>query len=271
MAYEEFIDTKRRNPKGVILGSSAVFGVGATHDRHTIPSLLNRNTETEWFNYGGRAFNSTQEVLLYLLHLVPHIKKMVIFSGVNNLTLSYLSHKTSAIYNSLFGERAMQLSGDIGIRQSIQCLLGAIRKKIISRPSIRRNISGQYENIISCFRRDIEILRGLSKTYGFELYFVLQPIATWIDKVLSDEEKNIFSILDQMSMDWLVLSEYISEYRDVYKNDLLEICARGGIPFYDMNTSNQFSQKEWLFVDRVHLTDMGYQLSANIIKREFNL
>ena len=40
---------------------------------------------------------------------------------------------------------------------------------------------------------------------------------------------------------------------------------------YDINASEEFSQKEWLFVDRVHLTDRGYELATKIMMREFGL
>ena len=55
--------------KGIVAGGSFAFGVGASRDQFTIPSLLNRNSDTTWYNLAGRAFNSTQEVMMFQLYL----------------------------------------------------------------------------------------------------------------------------------------------------------------------------------------------------------
>ena len=83
--------TELPSPKGVVVGGSAAFGVGASHDRATIPSLLSREGGMRWWNAGGRAFNSTQEVLWSLLHL-PRVDEVILLTGVNNL----LAHQCSA-------------------------------------------------------------------------------------------------------------------------------------------------------------------------------
>ena len=43
-----------------------------------------------WINFGGRSFNSTQELILFTLHrhLLPPIKEIVLFSGFNDLGLA---------------------------------------------------------------------------------------------------------------------------------------------------------------------------------------
>ena len=51
-------------PTALLVGGSSVFGIGATSDAMTIPSLLNATTKYNWRNLGGRAFNSTQEAIL---------------------------------------------------------------------------------------------------------------------------------------------------------------------------------------------------------------
>ena len=62
------------SPTALLVGGSSVFGIGATSDSTTIPSLLNAGTRYNWLNLGGRAFNSTQEVIL--VHLA-NIKKLM--------------------------------------------------------------------------------------------------------------------------------------------------------------------------------------------------
>lgn len=266
-------------PHSAIVGSSACFGVGATKNVHTIASYMNKITDSIWFNYGGRALNSTQEVILFLLFLPNKLDKLVIFSGVNNLTLSYLSSESSPYYNSFFFqsvfEKAMDAPGDdiISVRKSFSQLMLGLKQKLLlpDRKPARKNIDLQYDNILSCFKRDLDIINSLGKARGFEVYFALQPVATWIDKHLSVEEKQIFSILDALSMDWIVLSKYISAQREQYKKDVQVICEEIGVPFINLNSYDDFTEKDWLFVDRVHLTDSGYQLCSEIMKREFKL
>ena len=262
-----------------IVGSSAVFGVGATHDKFTIPSVLNQTTDSIWLNYGGRAFNSTQELILFLLHLPQRIEQIVIFSGVNNITLAYLSASTSPVYNSFFFqsmfERAMANPPDdfIGLRSAVIRLSKEVRHKFwpaVHLP-VKKNLEHSYHDVLSCFKRDLRALKAVATGLGVPLYFALQPLATWLDKPLSNEEKNVFEILDSMSMDWQVLAQKIMEVRDKYFSDVAQICSDLSVPYCNTNLAPEFLTEEWLFVDRVHLTDRGCQIAAQILKREFNL
>jgi len=264
---------------GIIVGSSAVFGVGSSDDRFTIPSSLNRLSETTWLNFGGRAFNSTQELILFLLHMPDRIDRLVLFSGVNNITLAFLSPNTSPIYNSFFYqsvfEKAMQNPPNeyIGVRRSLARLMIEVKNrfKINSRESAKPDIKNSYQNVLRCFKRDLRAFKILADGLGIQLQFALQPLATWMEKQLSSEEKEIFSILDSMSMDWQILARQIKAVRDDYFVDIEQICNELSVDFYNVNLASDFLTDEWLFVDRVHLTDRGCEIAANILKREFKL
>ncbi len=264
---------------GVVLGSSAVFGVGASHDRFTIPSKLNSTSDTQWLNYGGRAFNSTQELLLLQLFLPQHLQKIVVFSGVNNLTLACLSRRPSPVYNSFFAqssfERAMINNTDayVGVRKAFSRLVDEVHHRIF--PSASEAVLGEigagYQDVLTCFRRDMRILKALADGLSASLCFALQPLATWLDKPFSEEESNIFRILDELSGDWRVLASFIGAQKDRYFKDVEHICYDLDIPFCNMNQATEFNTYEWLFVDRVHLTDRGNEIVANILIREFAL
>ncbi|MFM8778940.1 MAG: SGNH/GDSL hydrolase family protein, partial [Acidimicrobiaceae bacterium] len=69
-------------PTALLVGGSSVFGIGATSDAMTIPSLLNTATKYNWLNFGGRAFNSTQEAILVHLSNTKNIDgPIVVMSG----------------------------------------------------------------------------------------------------------------------------------------------------------------------------------------------
>ena len=260
---------------GIVLGSSAAFGVGASTDGHHVASVLNGETSTNWLAYGGRAFNSTQEVLLLLLFPPRKLDELVVFSGVNNLTLAYLTSETSSVFNSFFRasvfRRAMeQPPGDhIGIRRAFARLLAELRHKVAPLPvPPHRDISGQYRNILSCFRRDLEVLAGLGRTWGTQVRFFLQPLAGWIERDESPEERRIFSVLDEVRGDYQVLARYLGSQGRRYREDIANVCSELNVAFTDLNGSPAFATDEWLFVDRVHLTDLGYQRVAEAIRQE---
>lgn len=266
--------------RGVVLGASSVFGVGATSDAHTIPSVLNRTTSGLWLNFGGRAFNSTQELILLQLFLPKELDRIVVFSGANNITLAFLTDYPSPVYNSFFFqtmfERAMRqtVGGNNGMKDLAVNLMKRFGRRFIpERLSVpaRSTLDDHYDQMLTCFRRDLRVLAALASGLGAQICFALQPLATWIDKSLSPEEEQLFRILDEMSMDWQVLAKYIGDVRDRYFNDIVETCAELKVPFANLNLAPDFSDSDWLFVDRVHLTDRGYALASELLKREFSL
>lgn len=265
---------------GAVVGSSAVFGVGSTHDRHTIPSFLNKNSDSVWLNFGGRAFNSTQELIMLMLHLPKQLDRLVIFSGVNNITLAFLSPTTSPVYNSFFSqsafEHAMANPSDdyIGVRRAWKRLLKEVRHRCWmpeAQHTSRQSIDVSYQDVLTCFERDLRVCKKIADGLGIPLYFALQPLASWMNKQLSKEEVEIFEILDSMSMDWQILAKQIVGMRDKYFADVERICRETSVGYCNLNLAQEFQTKEWLFVDRVHLTDKGCELAANILKKEFGL
>lgn len=264
----------------IVVGSSAVFGVGATNDSHTIPSILNRITQDIWHNFGGRAFNSTQEMILFMLHLPSNLDKILLLSGANNILLAFINNP-SPVYGALFNQSvfasAMQNpSGEhIGMRRAIAQVFKEFRRIAMGGGSHDLPaccLEEAYQNILVCFRRDLRAFKVMAGGLGVQLYFALQPMATWIDKILSPEEQQLFKILDSLqSKTWRVLSENVGAIRDRYFADMAKICKEEKVPFCNINLDPAFRNNEWLFVDRVHLTDRGNALTAEIIKREFNL
>ena len=57
-----------------------------------------------WLNFGGRSFNSTQELLLFVLHrhLLPPVEEIVLLSGFNDLGLSRLPASLRGEHGAFF-------------------------------------------------------------------------------------------------------------------------------------------------------------------------
>ncbi len=77
----------------IVIGGSLVFGFGATSDNNTISSILSKKTNKIYLNFGGTAFNSKQEILLFLnfFQNFKKIDKVIIVSGANDLYLNLIN------------------------------------------------------------------------------------------------------------------------------------------------------------------------------------
>ena len=102
---------------------------------------------------------------------------------------------------------------------------------------------------------------------GFRLSFLLQPIAFWMPKELTEEESELFEIYDYHTPGWLggwsILQKNLSSFYEKYKADTDQICQDMNIPWRDC--SQLFPRNGWLFCDYAHLTDTGQTAAAEII------
>ncbi len=277
------VGTKPNAPTALLVGGSSVFGIGATSDSTTIPSLLNASTKYNWHNLGGRAFNSTQETIL--LHL-SNTKKIdgpiVVMSGANNLTRSLMAGSFSPMYGAFFHkglfEQQMK-SAAVGNRALARQLIAGLRAKFgLGKKSNTQMTSHtpitkaeSYKAMLTVFERDCEYLNMLAKHNSTTASFVLQPFAPWINKSLTSQEIKLFELLDQEAESFSRILVELAEHKAQYARDVEAICANVGLKFLDLNLAPELRQPEWLFVDRVHLTDAGYSVVAKLLVRELSL
>lgn len=260
-------------PRAALVGASVPFGVGATSDGGTLASRLNESGDRIWFNFSGRAFNSTQEWVIFMLHLPRSVKTVLIFSGINNLVLSQVAAKTSPIYNCFYAqsvfERGLRRGSAFGVRGSLKLLFSEIGRQFSHPNGGRSHVLSvpAYEAILESFRRDMRVWTLLRESLGFELQFVFQPIAPWITKALVPQERELFGLLNELDPTgmWDSISACLQDQGKQYLRDIRRVCEEEKVPFLDMNQSPSFREPQWLFVDRAHLTDQGYALVAEEI------
>ena len=98
--FNEKIVSKNQKT-ATLVGNSIAFGVGATSDSSTVSSKLSELSNFHFFNLGGRAFSGFQEIILFqsFINYLKGIKKIVIFSGLNDL---FLINRLSS-YDSILG------------------------------------------------------------------------------------------------------------------------------------------------------------------------
>ena len=271
------------SPTALLVGGSSVFGIGATSDSMTIPSLLNSSTRYNWLNLGGRAFNSTQEVIL--VHLA-NIKKIngpiIVMSGINNLIRSLMPGSFSPMYGAFFQQGLFEQqmkSAAVGNRALTRQLIAGLCEKFgLGKKSNTQMTSHtpitkaeSYKAMLTVFERDCEYLNMLAKHNSTTASFVLQPFAPWINKSLTSQEIKLFELLDQEAESFSRILVELAEHKAQYARDVEAICANVGLKFLDLNLAPELRQPEWLFVDRVHLTDAGYSVVAKLLVRELSL
>jgi len=114
-----------------------------------------------------------------------------VFSGVNNLTLAHLSPYTSAVFNSFYAQSSFEQAVKhrffeeyIGIKAAAKRLFKEFQHKLSPSKQhvFRKTIEESYENILLCFERDLTVLKLLAQGHSADLYFVMQPLATWLNK-----------------------------------------------------------------------------------------
>jgi hypothetical protein len=184
----------------LLAGSSTVFGIGASSDAWTLPSRLNVHDDRPgtWLNFGGRSFNSTQELLLLTLyrHLLPNVDEIVLFSGFNNLSLARMpqmreeDHGTFfqyTMYQDIFAQHAKTKSP----------MRGLLRREKETPAPAAPSIDEQIAYAADLTLRHLSGWKALASTWDAKITYILQPLSGWVRDKGSREEELIFDELEQ--------------------------------------------------------------------------
>ncbi len=270
----------------LLVGGSAAFGVGASNDGTTISSFLEQKSGVRWLNFGARAYNSTQELMLYQLlgYGIDGVDRIVVFSGVNDTYLPQLiPAEGPELPVMFFGSdyvRAMAATKNPNWRQlarlildplvDADALLNLLRAVFLPK---RKTTNGSaidpaaaQASALAHLRRNLGLWKALADSRSIKLSFVLQPAFSWVGKPPSPEEDAIFAELDRAPGVLGQLKILDGLYEGIARG-AASACAEFGINFLDVNPLIRRRSKasEWLFVDRVHLTDVGNELVADLL------
>lgn len=283
----------------LLIGNSTAFGVGATNDGATLASVLARETGETWFNFSGRSYSSTQELLLFQAYFdeIKNVRRIVIFSGANNLVLHHRSPLYPRRFGSFFFWRQFEQSmldaalspnrrrlkallfpifGDkfdyegLPLARLLPALLGFYRGRGRSNPEWPAGRSPRdRDEVLSWMERDLRLWRILAKSIDAELIYVLQPLGGWVRKKPSVEEAALW---DQVGRSPLRFNRVLAHDLDsaIYQwfaPALSEACRRVGLEYLDMNEglSRSGLDGRWIFNDYIHLTDEGYRIAGKMI------
>src|SRR5262249_36509139 len=125
------------------------------------------------------------------------------------------------------------------------------------------SLEEKYSALMKNIRRDLLIWRDIGKARSIDVIFALQPFATFLRKKMSPEEERLFEILDGLQgSTWRELKETTQSFEAPYQRDLEDYACELGLPYINLNKNKEFCRDQWLFVDRIHLTDSGYEVAA---------
>jgi hypothetical protein len=274
--------------RGLVLGGSFAFGVGATHDRTTLVSNLNALTDYAWLNLGIRAANSTQE-LIAAIPFIQSADAVVVCSGLNTLVVGLQSIGKNELFGPLFAEEVLdELAAysifdlasiarsnlqNIGLKTLMAGFFARVRRASASAPEqggVQRRVKGDnvprsVEAALERQRRDLSIL-AKALADSSRLIFAVQPYAGVSCKDLSSEEKHLFEIGDDLQgAQWEHLKLLLEKLWPEYVRGLEKACLERGIRFIDLNAMDLSG---WSYVDRVHMTDAGYMQVGKRIASE---
>jgi len=273
-------------PFDLIVGASTAFGIGATHDKNTIASKLSSLSGRQTVSLTGRAYNSYQELLLFIehLHKFSGLSKVIIISGANNLYVSSFRDKygvpffwSDSFYDAtrlasmsrnkrflalLFDSMGGQNIDWAGINKTNafqKIYEGFWHRGLISEPPVINVQNAAHKTI-----QDLSVFQKLVESIGAELSFCLQPVAGWMQKPLTDQEKILFSERTSDTVLEFSNPKIHLEYSSIVKS----FCVSSKLNFHDLNISIK-PQNNWMYVDRVHLTDLGNSFVAQSIFDQF--
>jgi hypothetical protein len=284
---------------GFVLGGSYVFGVGAAADSGTLPSALWRLTGKPFVNLGLRKATSTQELISALPFAERSSTTFVVCSGLNNFAVApaspldplygptYLDHPLRRLLampveelirlvkTAETGGRLAAISdGDLR-RELTRRLRRRLPRSKPSSPSGNRRARSKkkpepdpdevIETAATVQLRDLRALRRLVPDNA-QVMFALQPVASHTGKELTDEELALFESLDVMqarTTRWPIVKELLESHWGVYAERLEQGCGELGVPFVDLSRA---AYSGWCFVDRIHMTERGYELAASFLQ-----
>ncbi len=261
----------------LLAGSSTVFGIGASADKWTLPSRLSENDSRPepWLNYGGRSFNSTQELLLLMLyrHLLPEVKEIVLFSGFNNLGLARLPASLRGDSGAFFNCR--EFFDALAPRDKRQQGMFGLAKRLVGVEEAHEEedtsgmtLAQQIDYAARLTLQHVRTWNAVAKDMGAKLTFVLQPLSGWVRPTGSKEEEALFTELEQAGRFTETYGDILTREVCLEYGSALERGARAmGAGFLNMAPilAERLKPSDWLFVDRIHFTDWGHDFVAKTL------
>jgi hypothetical protein len=254
--------------KKIVIGNSIAFGVGASSDEKTLSSVLSKKTGQTYLNFGGRAFSGFQDITLfnYFIDKLKDIDEIIIINGVNDLYLVNFSDEQDYLMSLIYNKNKFSYLMNkprLSLKKKFFNILGTNKNEFSLSSNLNKN-----QTIESNIERNMFFWSVIKKSLNVKVKMFLQPLANWCKNNLSVEESKIFDELDKNHYNSIQLKKFIGEDHHNFLSTIFKTnCEKFDIEYEDLNKSliKFNSEKNWLFVDRIHLNDNGIDKVSEII------
>ena len=274
---------KAGKKRAILVGNSTAFGEGASCDQKTISNHLSKMSDYHFFNFCARGFSGYQEIVNFLLlaNKINNLEKVIIVSGLNDSYLPYYVKDFENIQTPIFGhnlfQKTMQNSSRGWKNQLLKLFFGKILKKETNwnkinslnwhqelfgkektLKTIKKNLNPE-EHLQDIIDRNFMIWSTLASGMKIKIDFMLQPVGSWCKKKLLIQEQKLFQE-ENNSKKLQRIYQYVDMAKYTLVKDILKKSAeKHNINFLDCNDifSEKRFDKEWLFLSRFHVTDLG--------------
>lgn len=292
--FRESYFNENNKKKIILLGGSSAFGHGSSSNKTTISSIISQTTNFNVINRNAPSWNSHQEMVA-LAKYSDNYEISISYSGANdlgifcglNLYKNYKKFKDLPESYYRLSSYFLDLRGKpiISTQKKIKqyfifnfpdtYLIYKLLKKKIKKKSTKTKTKKNYcgpENsqdiLVKKFLENQKTMRQLSKGRGAEHILILQPVYELHlearNKIYKDKKLSPERILFRKQF-----SEKIMNSKFCEKNclDLTNIFDKNQMEdlIFDKK-SNKHNFEKHVFMDNVHLLDLGSQIVSKEIK-----
>ena len=282
---------------GVLLGGSTAFGYYSSQDEKTIAALITQKTKYNIYNLNGPSWNSHQE-LVALLKFNKDYKMSIALSANNDFSIfcsksidteyekNYIDIVESyvdinKVFKSLVDKRIYHMDYKTVIKYFIVNnfpeSLNVInyfkfnkKKNLPTQTNITRSKcldeknSIRYDKLdksIDQFIKNHELMRVISKSRDAEHYLFLQPsyILQSPSEIKLSEESYLKSQIIEYSFNKIMNSNFCKE--NCF--DFSKLFKDKNINTYSYMDNHSGSYKNEVFIDNIHLSDIGNEIVTN--------
>ena len=218
----------------IVVGASTAFGVGSSCDSKSIASGLSNYGKRTVISLTGRAYNSKQELLLFLEHInkPSNIENVIIISGANNLYVSAFNDKYGVPF--FWSNDFYKATKTTGLNRKIRLAsaffnffgINEIDWRKINKSNIFEKISeGIQHSLGSEFISNIDVKSAADRTISdlmifkslsslsASIYCCLQPVAGWMQKPLAPRENFVWVHFKTSKRSYVTIFRVISIQR----------------------------------------------------------
>jgi hypothetical protein len=262
-------ETGAVGPVSLLTGASLPFGWAATSDEKTVASHLSKIEKLPWYNLALPGLTLPQNIihLLFFLPQIKEVKRIVLISGTTDLNQFFSAPLYPKLYGGFyqFMEYFSTLNGEFYDAVKREIRIPGEYSKLFSE---NRDPMNSHSDFLASLTNSIAILSFLAKSLDAELIFALQPVARWIERELSPEERCL--ILSKPERSLFLAEKTADAYQTWYGSALENICGELNVKYLNLNKHFEAAKDApaWLFADNFHLVDAGAELVGKILKTE---